>query len=91
MKGLSGNLSVLSALIVAKVVEFVAENADDVLLAIKEKFSKVLSDNIEVSNAAHDLAYEPSEEKLQKFSELLEQKGEDPEKLASLLVTKTIV
>lgn len=83
-------MSPLLALILGKVLDYVADHADEIIEAIKNQFSEV-KDDPEIKVALQDLGYEPNEEKLNKLNDLLEAKGQDTKQLASILVTKTIV
>lgn len=77
-------------LILGKVLDYIAENADEIVDAIKDEFLTAKTDT-EVQAAIQEFGYAPDEESLGKLHDLLEKKGEDVEKLASILVTKTIV
>lgn len=78
------------ALIVAKVLDYLADHVDEIIDAVKERFLSV-KDDPEVCGALCDLKAEPSEENLLKLSNALEAKGQDSNELASLLVSKTVV
>lgn len=77
-------------LIIGKVLDFIADNAPAIIEEIKNQFPKAMEDP-EVATAAREFTYDPNKEGLTRLSDALKEKGEDPEKLASLLVSKTIV
>lgn len=77
-------------LIIGKILDYLADNADEIVTAIKEKFHIVETDP-ELRGAVQELGFSPTEENLHSVAKLLEEKGEDPAKLAALLVTKTVV
>lgn len=77
-------------LILGKILDYLSEHADEIIEAIKEQFLSAQNDP-EVKIALQELGYAPTEENLKKLSEILEAKGEDTGKLASILVTKTVV
>ena len=83
-------MSPLLAMILGKVLDYLADHSDEIIDAIKEQFSDVKNDP-EIKVALQDLGYEPNEDKLNRLNELLEAKGQDTQQLASLLVTRTIV
>lgn len=78
------------ALIIGKVLDYLAEHVDELIEAVKEKFLVAKTDPA-VCGALCDLKIDPSEENLVKLSAALEAKGEDPAQLAGLLVSKTVV
>lgn len=77
------------ALILGKILDYLADHADEIIDAIKNQFLSAKNDP-EVRAAVQELGYAPTEENLTKLNDLLEAKGEDTGKLASILVTKTI-
>ena len=78
------------ALIIRKILDYLADHADEIIEAIKEQFLSAKEDP-GVKAAIQEFGYAPTEDNLTKLSECLEAKGEDTAKLASILVTKTIV
>lgn len=76
-------------LILSKVLDFVSNNADEIVKAIKEEFG-ITEEHIE-NSLLNDFVYEPSEEKLNKLYEVLKGKNKDADKLASILINKTEV
>lgn len=84
------NSNDILSLILSKILDYVAEHVDDIIDAIKEQFDLVDKDP-EVKQAVQELGYSPCHENLEKLSNLLKDKGEDPAKLAAILVGKTQV
>ena len=76
------------ALILGKILDYLADHADEVIRAIKEQF---LNADEEVHVAINTLGADPSPDNLSKLQEVLEAKGEDVSKLASVLVNQTTV
>lgn len=77
-------------LILGKILDYLAEHADEIIQAIKDQFSIVETDP-EVRAAVQELGYAPTEENLTKVHNLLEKKGEDVGELAKILVNRTVV
>lgn len=76
------------ALILGKILDYLADHADEVIRVIKEQF---LNADEEVHVAINTLGADPSPDNLNKLQEVLEAKGEDVSKLASVLVNQTTV
>ena len=76
------------ALILGKILDYLADHADEVIRVIKEQF---LNADEEVHVAINTLGADPSADNLNKLQEVLEAKGEDVSKLASVLVNQTTV
>lgn len=76
-------------IVIGKILDYVLENADEVVEAIRDQIG--CKDDPEVKDTMSEFSYDPSPDNLLKLHNLLEKKGEDPEKLASLLVSKTVV
>jgi hypothetical protein len=77
-------------LIIGSILDYLANHADEIIRAIKETFS-IADTDPEVRQAVQEIGYSPTQENLEKLSSLLEKKGEDPSKLAAILVNKTQV
>ena len=76
-------------LMLARILSYITENAEEVAAAIKERFP-IANTDPEVSNLIQELGYEPTEDKLNSLHDVLKAKGENPAELAALLVNKTI-
>ncbi len=72
-----------------KILMYLADHTDEILDAIRAMFSTSKTDAA-VGNAIKELGYDPTAENLEKLRKMLDSKGEDTDKLASLLVSKTI-
>lgn len=77
-------------LILGKILDYLADHADEIVQAIKDQFLIAETDP-DVRAAVQELGYAPNEENLTKLHDVLKEKGEDTEKLAKILVNKTIV
>lgn len=78
------------SLILSKILDYVADHIDEIIDAIKDQFD-IFETDPEVKQAVQELGYSPCKENLDKLSNLLEKKGEDPAKLAAILLNKTQV
>lgn len=88
---ITASMSPILALIIAKVLDYISDHADEIISAIKDKFLSKENPDSEVAAAIQTLGYDPSHETLAKLSDVLEAKGHSADQLASLLVTKTVV
>lgn len=77
-------------LILGKILDYLADHADEIIAKIKEQFLSAREDP-EVVAAVQELGYDPSEENLTKLTETLKAKGEDTEQLAKILVNETTI
>lgn len=73
------------ALIIGKILDFIADNVGDVIREVKKEYVSCEND-AEVQSAINEFGYEPNAETLTKLNDLLVSKGEDPAKLAKVLV-----
>lgn len=76
------------ALIVGKILDYLADHASELIQMIKDLFPDLSGDN-EIQAAIQELGYAPTEENLVKLSAALEAKGQDTSRLASLLVNES--
>lgn len=77
-------------LILGKILDYLADHADEIIQKIKDQFLSAREDP-EVVAAVQELGYDPSEENLTKLTDALAAKGEDTDKLAKILVNETTV
>lgn len=73
------------SVILGTILEFLADNAADVIRAIKKEYFDYDND-AEVQVAINEFGYEPNEANLTKLNDLLVSKGAAPEKLAKVIV-----
>jgi len=77
-------------LILSKILDYLADHADEIIQKIKDQFLSAREDP-EVVAALQEFGYAPNEETLNKLHDTLEAKGEDPKQLAKILVNETTV
>ena len=75
--------------VLGKILAYIADHTDEILDAIRGLFGSVKTDT-KVEHALKELGYDPTAENLNKLRDLLHKNGEDTDKLASLLVPKTV-
>lgn len=80
----------LLAVILGKLLDYVAEHADDIVEAIKKQF-EIKDSDTSMLNALKELGYAPTEENLNKVHDLLVASGKDGSKLADVLINETTV
>jgi glycine betaine/choline ABC-type transport system substrate-binding protein len=80
----------IAQLLLGLVLDYLRENADKIVAALKAEFLS-LADDAEVQGAIQELGYSPSEESLHNLNTVLEAKGEKPEKVAKVLLNETSV
>lgn len=78
-------------LILSKVLDYLAAHADEIVAALKAEFLSGENPDADINAAVQELGYEPTAERLEKLHEILVDKKQDPDRLASILVTKTVV
>lgn len=78
------------ALLLGKVLEYLADNAEEIVEKIQEQFSSV-KDDPEVKTSLQEFGFDPTEETLANLHDVLESKGEDPQKLASVILNNANV
>lgn len=83
-------MSPIVALILGKLLEYLSANVDEIIAQIKEAFDG-LKDDVTVQHAINDLGYDPSAENLTRLHDLVVSKGEDPQKLAKIIVNSAQV
>lgn len=83
-------MSPILTLIISKILDYIADNADEIIQKIKDQFLSAREDP-EVVAALQDFGYEPTEEKLAALNGLLETKGEDSQQLAKILINSATV
>lgn len=77
-------------LILAKVLDYLADHADEIIQAIKERFL-IANTDPHIQSALQELGYNPTAENLDKVHDLLKSKGQDVGDLAKILVNKTVI
>ena len=88
--GFSLDKKTITAIILQKLLEYLVDNADEILEKIKGSFVTARMDT-EVIDAVNDFGYQPTEESLTKLHEVLEAKGEDTQQLAKILINNAHV
>lgn len=83
-------MSPIVGLILSKILDYLADHADEIVQAIKDNFPGAEQDP-EMKNAILDLGYAPTEEALTKLHNIMIKKNHDIDKLAGILVSKTVV
>lgn len=78
-------MSPMIALLLGKILEYLADHVDDVVDLIKKEFLSAQSDPV-VKTAVQEFAYNPDEDTLKNLHDVLVEKGEDPDKLAKIIV-----
>ena len=78
------------ALLLGKVLEYLADNAEEIVEKIREQFSGV-KDDPEVVASLQKFGFDPTEETLTSLNDVLESKGEDTQKLASVILNNANV
>lgn len=78
------------AIILGKLLDYVAAHSDEIVDAIKNKFHIAKTDP-EVQAAVQEFGYEPNEKSLDNLHGVLKAKGEDSEQLATLLINQATV
>jgi uncharacterized protein YqeY len=81
-------MSPFIAMLLGKILDYLADHADELVAAIKEHFPTAHEDE-DVRNALCDLADEPTKENLETLGEKMAAAGEDTDKLAALIVDKS--
>jgi len=77
-------------LILSKILDYLADHADEIIQKIKEQFLSTREDP-EVVAAVQELGYSPTQENLTKLNDCLAAKGEDVGQLAKILVNETTI
>ncbi|MBL0320540.1 MAG: hypothetical protein IPP74_14790 [Alphaproteobacteria bacterium] len=72
------------------ILDYIANNADEIVKAIKDKFltSKTVP---AVVSAIQEFGYAPSGENLEKLHTVLKENGEDADQLAKILINSATV
>jgi hypothetical protein len=83
-------LPVLVQLLLNFLLSYLAENADAIIDKIKSEYLG-LKDDAEVQGAIQEIGYNPTEESLNKLHDLVQARGEDPAKIAKVLLNETTV
>jgi len=78
------------ALLLGKVLEYLADNAEEIVEKIREQFSGV-KDDPEVKTSLQEFGFDPTEETLTNLNDVLESKGEDTQKLARVILNNANV
>lgn len=76
-------------LIIGKLLDYLADNADEIIQKIKDQF--LSAKDPEVAAAIQEFGYEPNEESLTKLNDCLAAKGEDVGQLAKILINSATV
>lgn len=76
-------------LILVKLIDFIAKNAEKYILELKDKFLK--GEDPELSAAINEVGFEPNEENLNKLNAILVAKGYGSDELAKTLINSAQV
>lgn len=77
-------------LIIGKILDYIADNADEIIQKIKDQFLSAREDP-EVVAALQNFGYDPNQETLNSLTTILENKKEDVGQLAKILVNSATV
>lgn len=77
------------ALVIGKVLDYLADHSDELVEAIRKQFLSVET-NPKIKNALLNLGAEPTEQNLTLFHDVLKEENEDVDKLAAILVNKAV-
>lgn len=83
------NMSPFVQLILVKLIDFIAKNAEKYILELKDKFLK--TEDPEIAQAIQEVGFEPSEDNLNKLNAILVAKGYGQDELATTLINSAQV
>lgn len=83
------NMSPFVQLILTKLIDYIAKNAEEYILKLKDHFLK--TEDPEIAQAIQEVGFEPSEDNLAKLNNILVAKGYGSDELVKTLINSAQV